>query len=484
MKLRHLRKIFLSSLAAASLHTGMADATLAGVKTSGMAAATTAYPIDSFAAAYNPAGIALLKSRIDLGVTWTQTYGRASFDGFPNYSNSIWLAAAGGLNPVNLNAVQSNGANNIGSFNGIVTADAYFPELGITKHWCPERFQGDLQFATSLIFYNNNYLKTAYKPAIGTYKNNGFHFFGTTPTEFELLQETGALCFAARFCRMHSFGVAINYNVQRLKVEGFENYATSTFSSSPKNVTNRGYNYSNGVGVTLGYLFEYKCYKLGASWQPQTKMSKLKKYQGFVSDHGKLDLPERYNLGFSYRYMNCLTAALDYEYIKWTCIPQFGQRPFPALKLGSPKQRKYLLGASHGAGFGYRNQYIFRFGVEYDFSRCLTLRVGFRHANRPIKRSSTFYNLLTLDCMENTVTLGTTLKINPCNEINLFCGIGTTKKIVGKNSVPAQMPVNSNPTFPINVAPTSALKAPVRSNGEVTLRERAYSLGASWGKTF
>lgn len=462
----------------------MSEATLAGVKTSGMAAATTAYPIDSFVGAYNPAGVALLRSRADLGVTWSQTFGRALFDELPNYNNSVWLALADNLNPSSLNATQSTGTTNIGSFSGITTPNSYFPEIGLTKHWCPEKYNGNLQFGTSFITYNKFFLKTRYRPAIGTFGKNKFHFFGTTSTAFELLQETMAFCWAARIWRMHSFGVAVNYNIQRMKVEGFENYDSASFSISPKNVTNNGYNYSNGVGVTIGYLFEYKCYKLGASWEPRTSMGRFKKYQGFIANRGKLDLPERFNLGFSWRYMNRLTAALDYETIKWRCIPQFGNRPFPALQLGSPSNPGYLLGAGNGAGFGYRDQYIYRFGVEYDFWPCLTLRCGFRYANRPIHRSSTLYDMLTLDCMSSTVTLGGTWKFGGCNELNMFYAIGTTRKIVGKNSIPGAMPVNGNLTFPINQSPASTPAAPYPSYGEVTLRQRTYSVGVSLARIF
>ncbi|MDH5276591.1 MAG: long-chain fatty acid transporter, partial [Gammaproteobacteria bacterium] len=41
-----------------------------GIKAQGMAGVGYALPLDGFAAAYNPAGIAFVDDRFDIGVTW------------------------------------------------------------------------------------------------------------------------------------------------------------------------------------------------------------------------------------------------------------------------------------------------------------------------------------------------------------------------------------------------------------------------------
>lgn len=472
----------------ASLQASTAHAVLAGVKTLGMSATSTAYPIDALCGAYNPAGIALVGNRSDVGLNWVNTHGAANIKGLPTYAPApfpsvyaIYIAGAHLPQPSTLNGVK----------NGEKTSNTYTPEFGVVKHFCPTFCGGKFDFAASFLSYNRNYLKTTYgKP---------FPLFGDTPTGLELVQQTLSGVLAARYCKMHTFGIAINYNIQRLKVNGLEVFATPEFSVAPTRATNKGYSYSNGVGVILGYMFQYKGLQLGAAWQPKTSMRKFARYAGFVAKRGEFDFPMRYQLGISYKFACRLALAFDYEYIKWHDIPMLKNPTFPNLLIGGNASAgldpAYKLGAKKGPGFGLKNQHFYRFGGEYEINKCFTVRAGFRHANTPVKQEFTAINLLTLDCMQNVWTMGATWKINPCNEISMFYAYGGRHNIHGKNSVPAYVP-STNPAtgarfnYPANVdvanSPSGGLNpaTALPADGEVNLMQRICVLGISWGRTF
>lgn len=520
MNFKKLKLLALTGTTALTLHSAKSEALLAGVKTSGMAATSVAYPIDAFAGAYNPASITGLCNRMDAGISWVYTHQGASIVDLPCYSNcTSLLLFTGGLNPCTLNCYHD----------GAKTANTYVPEFGINKKWniCCNWYDYPVEFSTSFIVYNRNEMKTTYGSAL--------ELFGTTPLGLEYIHETAALVNAVRFFNMHSFGIAINYNIQRIKIDGLEHFQNALFSVSPDDTTNRGYNYSNGVGVVLGYLFEWKCVKIGAGWQPKTHMKKFNKYQGFIADHGSFDLPERYTAGISYKPMCDLAFAFDWEYIKWRQIPQLRNPTFldpeNCLTIFPNISPSPLLGAKNGPGFGFNDQAFFRVGVEYNLLPCITLRTGFRHANSPVKEHWTAANMLTLDCMENVFTFGGTWKINACNEINIFYGLGLLKKVAGKESIPSflRKPSRSNPhvptRFPINMTtcntdpcaccvcsendndtesddtsracccqpeanPSGSLCSSFNLNnfadgaGEVNIKQRRCVLGISWGYKF
>lgn len=489
MKIRTIGALVCAGVAVFTMHSRPADALLAGVKTTGMAATSVAYPIDAFAGVYNPAGITLLCDRLDTGISWVQTYQRGRVRDLPTYSGTQYLlpppVGTGGLQPSSLNQ----------GYNGAKTADIYVPEFAARKGWCLNLCGRNVEVATGVVVHNRNDLKTTYGRA--------FDLFGISPMGLEFIHQTAGLIFAARFCDMHSIGVSVNYNIQRLKVDGLEKFANPYFSIHPEDCTNRGYNYSNGVGVIIGYLFEWNCLKAGAAYHPRTKMGKFNKYRGFVAAEGMFDVPERFTAGISYRVFPCLTAAFDYEHIRWTGIPQLRNNTFPNLSNvgpfgpADPNFDTYALGAPRGPGFGFKNQSFYRFGVDYKMNNCFTVRAGFRHANTPVKREFTAVNLLTLDLMENVATFGGTWRLNRCHEISFFYALGMTKKLRGKNSIPRTVPQPVIPPVtipnvgtvgrtevPINAVEEGNLLTDQRANGEVDIKQRRVALGLSYGWYF
>lgn len=429
MKLKNWKHYLVAGALVLSAKAGTANATLAGVKATGMGGACTAYPIDCFAGAYNPAGITLLCNRFDIGASYTHYAQRVNFTDY--------------VEPA---FIDLNGSRGGGHFN-----PRYNAEFGINTDFNFQPGNCNVDVSVGLIGYNRSFIKTRYSDPLS--------IFGTTDVGMEYLHETIAPILAIRMDR-HSLGIAFNIHFQRLKINGLENFATPAFSVDPAAVTNNGYDKSKGYGVTLGYMWEIsRCLRFGMAWQPKQHMQRFKKYDGFIADNGKFDIPDRFQFGLAYSFNPCLTLAGDFEYVHWKSIRMLNN---------DPTFFSTLLGSECGPGFGWKNQYFWRFGVDYAINSCFNVRVGFQHVNSPIKQRNTLFNLMTLECVENLLTCGGTWSPDTRNELSFFCVMGMKKKVTGKNSIPAGFGGTQTET----------------NSTDATLKQSLVSVGLSWGNKF
>lgn len=280
--------------------------------------------------------------------------------------------------------------------------------------------------------------------------------FGNTKAGLEYLNETISPYVAFKLWRCLSFGVSLNWQIERIKVNGLQNFANPARSIHPNSVTNRGYNYSNGLGITLGLKWDPTCWlSLGATYQPKTKMSRLKKYKGFLSQSGKLDIPQKVGAGIAIKLCEALTFAFDVEHIRWKKITALHN---PLLR---PDGSIALLGESDGPGFGFRNQLYYRCGLNWQVNDCLTLRTGYRTVRAPFKGNQAAVNLLTCDCVEKIWTIGATFCYDCANEISGYFGYGFQHSIKGTDCIPPQF-----------------------GFGTIKLTEQKFVIGLSWGHKF
>lgn len=358
------------------------EATVASIKGIGMGGAAVSYPLDSGCIAYNPAGIVNLCNRVDVGLYNVFNYGSTK--------------VRGNLNPA-LNRTDNN-----------TRIWAYSPEIGMVYHLTPT-------VAAGFSVYNEKDLRVRY--------THNFPLLGTTPVGFEYILEIVAPTVAAKFFDHHAVSVTLNYMVQRFRLKGLEHL--ELFSKFPNFVTNRGYNYSQGAAVTLGYqgdFFNDKV-RVGFAWRSKGIMNKFSKYKGFVAQGGTFDIPEVFRAGISFSPVCQWTFAFDYQLIHYAQTRALNN-PF---QLFSPN----LLGSNEGSGFGWTNQSYYRVGINYDFSRDLALRVGFRHANENFKGINVAPNLLTLDTTIDFLTMGGTYLITENMEINALGAYGFNQKAKG-----------------------------------------------------
>jgi long-chain fatty acid transport protein len=422
MKFNRFLMTTLGALTAFLSQSSNAEALAASVKTFGMAATGVAYPQDAMAVAYNPAGMARVGDRIDMGIHWAHDKGHAK---------------VGGNQIPTLN----------GFYSGYKTHNFYSPEFGINK--C---FGCENEWSIGLAVYNRNQSKTTY--------NKPFALIGNTNLGLDYVHETISPVVAYRLNDCHTFGVSVNYNIQRAKANGIQNFDNALRSAHPGKVTNKGYAWSTGWGVTLGWQWRIiDTLTIGLTYQPKTPMAKLSKYKGFFADGGKFDIPQVASAGIAWRFVECATVAFDVQYYDWSQIKALHNK---LLHDGHVE----LLGSKNGPGFGWRSQIFYRVGFDYAWSESLILRAGFRHSNAIIPNSQTVVNQLSLDTVQDYITTGFTYMLNDCQEISSYFAYGIPKKIHGKNSIPAGLPPEGF------------------GGGNSDITQQKYAVGISWGMNY
>lgn len=409
----------LGAFSALMVHSSNAEALAASVKAFGMAGTGVAYAQDALAVAYNPAGMAWIGDRVDLGIHWAHDSGSTNIKG--------------NLIPV-LN----------GHYNGYKTKNFYSPEFGVNK-----TFGCECEWSVGLAVYNRQQSKTTYdKP---------FILVGNTNLGLEYVHETISLPVTYRLNDSHSFGIAVNYMVQRIKFNGIQNFDNALRSVAPGHVTNKGYAWSQGVGVFLGWQWKVTdSITFGLTYQPETKMGKFHKYKGILAHKGSFNIPQVFSGGLSWRFIECATVCFDVQYYDWKQIKALHN---PLLHKGHLEQ----LGSKNGPGFGWKSQTFYRVGIDYAVMDDLILRVGYRHGNTPVRANQTVLNQLTLDTVEDFVTCGATYMLNDCHELSAYFAWGFEKEIKGKNSIPPGPPPGGF------------------GGGESNIKQQKYALGLAWG---
>ena len=364
-----------------------------GMKAKGMGGVGIALPQDALAAATNPAGMALVGNRVDVGVDWFRPDRGAEITGSP----------VPGLN---------------GTYDGNDTQDFLLPEFGYNRMIRP-----DLSLGVSV--YGNGGMNTDYKSSPFTALG------GSSPAGVDLAQLFIAPTIAYKM-GAHAFGVSLNLAYQRFKAEGLDPF--KGFSSSPNNVTNNGYDSSTGWGLRFGWTGQVSpTVTLGVTYQTKTQMGKLDKYKGLFAEQGGFDIPENYGAGIAWRASDKLTLAADIQRINYGDVASVGN-PVDCLFAGACQ-----LGADNGAGFGWKNTTVYKLGAAYAWSESLTLRGGFVTLKQPIPQSQTFFNIVAPGVVENHVTAGATWTLANKSEITAAYMHAFENKVNGQGSIPGAL---------------------------------------------
>jgi len=363
-----------------------------GIKAKAMGGVGIALPQDALAAASNPAGIAWIGNRIDVGADW--------------FTPDRGAEIAGSLNPA---------AN--GTYDGNDTASFLIPEFGYNRVISPS-----LTFGVAV--YGNGGMNT-------DYKDNPFakYGLGSGNAGVDLMQLFIAPTLAWKSGN-HSFGASLNLAYQRFKAEGIQGFAG--FSASPGNVSNNGYDDSTGFGVRLGWTGQVSpAVTLGATYQTKTKMGKFDKYSGLFANQGEFDIPENYGAGIAFKASPKLTVAADVLRINYGDIPAVGN-PVDCFFLGACQ-----LGSTDGPGFGWQNTTVYKIGVAWALKPDMTLRAGYVTLKQPIPASQTFFNILAPGVVEDHLTLGLTMEMSRTSELTFMYMHAFEKEVNGSGSIPA-----------------------------------------------
>lgn len=395
-----------------------------GTKDKGMAGAGVALPQDAMVAATNPAGMAYVGSRMDLGL--------AVFS--PRREYTVSGTPTGGTFPL------ANGTYSSDNNYFFIPHFAYNHPL-------------DADSAIGITVYGNGGMNTKYpaskSPSAGT--------FGGGDAGVDLSQLFIAGTYARKVTPQAGLGVSAIFAYQRFKAEGLKNFGS--FSTDSSNLTDNGYDTSTGGGLRIGGQFDVSpMVSLGASYQTKMRMSKFKKYAGLFADGGRFDIPATWVVGAAFKATPKNTIVFDVQRIEYSGVKSIADPMQPNLNNCGGGNSSNCLGGSNGAGFGWRDMTIYKLGYQGEVSPDLTVRVGYSKARQPIPSSEVMFNILAPGVMEEHYTAGLTWAVDKSNEINVAGMYAPRKTVSGGN--------------------------PLAPGQNIALSMKQYELEVSWGMKF
>ncbi|MBS1191458.1 MAG: long-chain fatty acid transport protein [Rhodocyclaceae bacterium] len=365
-----------------------------GMKNKGMAGAGTTNTHDAFGGANNPATMVWAGNRLELGLDWFSPQRKAQRTG----------SAPGGAFDL---SVESDSTN------------FFIPEAGFNRMLSPTLSAG-------VTIYGNGGMNTDYKGGqINCGAGPANALCGGGELGVDLAQIVIAPTLAWKFHERHSVGVSPLFGYQRFRAKGLSGF--SGMSSSPNDLTNRGYDTASGWGVRVGYLGRLtEQLTVGAAYSSKIDMSKFDKYRGLFAEQGDFDIPENWSVGLGFAVTPQLSVAFDYQVIKYSDVAS----------VGNPSTNTALLGTSGGPGFGWRDINVYKLGVQWRESDRLTLRAGYNHGDNPIRSRDVTFNIVAPGLIDDNVTLGATWTLDGGSEVTVAYMHAFKKSVTGSSTMP------------------------------------------------
>ena len=362
-----------------------------GVNDQALGGAGVALPQDSLDAAVNPANMVFLGKRYDLGLTFFN----------PNRQYTV-------TNP------PSGFPGTFGLAPGTVKSDSkgfLIPSLG--ANWMINE-----KSSVGISIFGNGGMNT-------NYPTNTFG--GSNPTGVDLMQLFIAPSYARKFesAPEHAIGISPILAVQRFEARGLQ--AFGGFSTDPNSLTNKGYSYSYGAGLRIGYQGEIvKRLNLGLSYQTRIYMTTFDKYKGLFAENGDFDIPSNWTIGLAYKADPALNFVFDVQHINYSEVKSVANPLLPNLVTSQ-------LGSEGGAGFGWKDMTIYKLGVQWKSSDTWTWRVGYAYGKQPIDSSQVLFNILAPGVIEQHVSAGFTAATAKNQDLNFALTRALPHSVTGPN---------------------------------------------------
>jgi long-chain fatty acid transport protein len=374
------RKSLCAAAVALALVSGSAFATNGyfshgyGTKNKGMAGAGVALPQDAMAAATNPAGMAHVGDRLDVGAAVFAPY------------RSYHISDKGGS-----------------GFPEDVDSER---EMFLVPHFAYNKML-DADSSVGVAVYGNGGMNSFYRDSDTL---GGAGTFGGGNAGVDLMQLFVAPTYARNLNSNVSVGVSAILAYQRFKAHGLSP-AFDAMSSDPTKLSNNNYDDSYGIGAKIGIQAELNnMVSVGASYQSKVYMSEFDKYAGLFAEQGDFDIPANFTVGLAIKPSKDVTVVADVQRIMYSDVASIAN---PGTGLGGP------LGADNGPGFGWDDITVYKLGVQWAYSSDLTLRAGFSHTDAPMGPSEVTFNILAPAVVENHFTLGATKQLDKGSEVSV-----------------------------------------------------------------
>lgn len=390
-------------------------------KTNGLAGAGVALPEDAMAAALNPAGMAFVGDRLDIGGALFSPHRQYTVSGASGTPSSTAF-------PLGLGTVKSD--------------ENYFliPHLGYNKMLSPSD-------AVGISIYGNGGMNTYY-PSDKTPGGAGTYYGGTAGVDLQQLFVNGS--YARKVTDNASLGASLIFAYQRFKAFGLSQFAN--FSSNSSSLSDNGYSNSTGFGVKVGGMMDVGAgVSLGASYQSKMSMSSFDKYKGLFAGQGNFDIPSTWTVGAAWKLNPQNSFVFDVQRINYSEVNAVANPFIPNIQTSK-------LGNSDGAGFGWKDMTIYKIGYQVVTSPAWTWRVGYSHGKQPIPDSEVLFNILAPAVIQDHYTAGFTWAVNPKNDFDMAVAYMPSHSVSG-----------ANPMYP---------------GQNIELKMYEYQIEANWGMKF
>lgn len=422
-----------------------------GTKSKAMAGVATALPQDSLVTATNPAGMAFVGTRLDLGVAFFNPSDRgykanADFDvnamGFPTGpfvtpgtydSDKDWfLIPSIGYNreideysTIGV-AVYGNGGMN-----------THYKDRPVWENFAPAPNQlgvpdpsfappGTVASPSGLLFTATNPPMpvtdpSAPSPPNGPNVNPGGYLTATTPTGVNLEQLFVEIPYTYKFGDgKQSVAIAPVFAAQNFEAKGLQPFQAA--SVHPDKVTNNGKEWSYGFGVHVGWFGEInEQLSAGISYRTKMWMGELDDYAGLFANGGDFDIPAMFNLGLAYKVKPNVTVGLDYQrifYDEIDALANSNDKDISPCFTESPKPN-ICLGGKDGLGFGWDSMDVVKLGLRYDHNEKLSFMGGASYNSQFSTGRQALFNILAPATVRWHLTLGATYRHSDSDAFNL-----------------------------------------------------------------
>lgn len=359
------------------------------IKNKALAGAGVALPLDSIAAATNPAGMAFVGKRIDLGLSL--------FNPLREYKPNL----SGG-------AAQVEPGQESGSL--------YFPIPVLGVNW----MLGSGNASLGIDIFGNGGMNTDYATSVF---GSGWGQSDTMETGINMEQLFVTATYAYKLNENHSLGISPVFAKNKFSAKGLVGFSGN--SNEPTKLTDNGDDSATGFGVRVGYMGKLSpTVSIGASYQPRIDMTNFKKYAGLFAEQGDFDIPSNWTVGVAVNAAPTVIFAFDVQQLNYSEVKAVNN------PLANPV---VTLGTKDGAGFGWEDMTVFKLGVQWQQSEDMTWRAGFSHGGQPIPTTEPMFNILAPGVIENHLTFGGTYKINEKQELDFSFMHGLENSVKGAN---------------------------------------------------
>ena len=369
------------------------------IESKSMAGAGVALPQGSLDAAINPALMAFVGNRLDVGLSFFNPERKYTVGGSP--SGPPYFGLAPGT---------------------VKSGKRWFLIPSIGANW-----QLDDKSSIGISMFGQGGMDTSY------HTNT---FYGSSPSGVDLTQLFVSPTYARKIAPKHAIGISPIIAYQRFEAKGLQAFGAAGYSSDPDDLTNRGYSNSIGIGGRIGYYGEiFPFLNVGAEYKTRVVMSKFEKYEGLFAEQGSFDIPASWRVGIALKPIPDLAFLADVEEIYYSGVKSIHNPLLPNLV-------KSKLGNKNGAGFGWDDVTVVHLGLQWKSSKEWTWRAGYSIGDQPIPSSEVLFNILAPGVIKQHLTFGATRSFGN-NELKFAVMRAFNHSVEGPNplEVPGQQKI-------------------------------------------